>query len=114
MKNLSSSAEVWSQQGTMRRERKDSRTARKFEIYSAMRILRGQLTEPRPEELLWLAVIGRAVKDAYSIPEKNEKVREHARWWIDSAYFAGVAEAIGLNPQWTREKIRQIAKSAIR
>lgn len=90
----------------------NGRTARTFRIRSAMKILRGQLSAPEPEELLWLAVIEHAVKDAYSIPARSEELRNDAKDWIDSEYFAGVAAAIGLNPQWARDKIHQIPNIA--
>ena len=88
------------------------RDARKFAIASAMRILRGQLSEPAPEELLWLAVIEHAVRDAYSSTVKSDKLREDAMHWIDSEDFDGVARAIGLNPRWARDKIHRIADIA--
>jgi hypothetical protein len=84
------------------------RDRRKFEIRSVMRILRGQLAEPSPEARLWLAVIEFAVRDAYSSAAKSSEAREDARRWLQSDHFAGVATAIGLHPEWARQKILQI------
>lgn len=86
------------------------RNVRKLAIHSAMRILRGQLADPQPEERLWLAVIEHAVRDAYSPTTKSEEVREEARMWLDSEEFSGVVTALGLNPQWARQKIQQISE----
>ncbi len=86
------------------------RERRKLEIRAVMRILRGQITEPSPEERLWLAVIEFAVRDAFAAGDRNPQVRADARRWLDSDHFAGVAAAIGLNPKWARDKIHRIAE----
>lgn len=83
-------------------------TTRKTAIGSALRLLRGQIPDPSPEESLWLAVIEHAVRDAYSSKANSDKAREDARRWLESEYFDGVATAIGLHPGWARNKIRQI------
>lgn len=88
--------------------REGHRDQRKFEIRSVMRILRGQLSDPSPEARLWLAVIEFAVRDAYSSAAKSAEAREDARQWLQSDHFAGVATAIGLHPEWARQKILQI------
>ncbi len=93
-----------------RQENGGGRNVRKLAIHSAMRILRGQLADPQPEERLWLAVIEHAVRDAYSPTTKSAEVREEAKMWLDSEEFAGVVTALGLNPQWARQKIQQISE----
>lgn len=87
-------------------------TTRKTAIGSALRLLRGQIPNPSPEEALWLAVIEHAVRDAYSSRASSDKAREEARRWLESEYFDGVAVAIGLHPGWARNKIRQIPNIA--
>lgn len=81
---------------------------RRVAIGSVLRLLRGQLQEPAPEELLWFAVIEHAVRDAYATSAEAEVRREEARQWIDSEFFEGVAAAIGLHPVWARQKIQQL------
>lgn len=83
---------------------------RKAAIGSVLRILRGQLHEPEPEELLWFAVIEHAVRDAYSTSADAARRRHDARLWIESEWFDGVAAAIGLHPAWARRKILQIGE----
>ncbi|MDW7708888.1 MAG: hypothetical protein SCH98_00325 [Deferrisomatales bacterium] len=89
-------------------QREGYRDQRKLEIRSVMRILRGQLSDPSPEAKLWLAVIEFAVRDAYSSTARSAEAREDARQWLRSDHFEGVATAIGLHPEWARQKILQI------
>ncbi len=74
-----------------------------------MKILRGQISDPTPEQLLWLAVIEQAVREAYA-PGKggDPRRRAEAREWLASADFLEVAVAIGLEPRWARNTIRKL------
>lgn len=88
--------------------KRSERNIRNLAIGSAMRVLRGQLHDPTPEERLWLAVIEHAVRDAYSDRANSEMLREDALRWLDSEYFEWVAAALGLHPAWARDKIKRI------
>ncbi|MHB8765343.1 MAG: hypothetical protein ACYDA8_13570 [Deferrisomatales bacterium] len=81
-------------------------------VSAALRLLRGQVSDPEPAARLWLAVIENAVRTAYAPPAGDDRLREEAQHWIDSEEFEGVARAIGLHPQWARDKIRQIPRVA--
>ncbi len=86
----------------------DEARRRSFVVRCVMRLIRGQVLEPTPEELLWLAVIEHAVKDAYCGSGRNEELRQEALEWIASENFDHTAAAAGLNAGWARAKILQI------
>jgi hypothetical protein len=71
-------------------------------------ILRGQLSDPTPEERLWLAVIEQAVREAYGAVQGEPGPSEEARKWLDSEEFEEVALALGLHPRWARDTIRKL------
>ncbi len=74
----------------------------------ASKILRGQISDPTPEERLWLAVIEQAVREAYADLPADEERRAEARRWLDSEDFDEVATSLGLHPQWARDTIRKL------
>jgi len=74
----------------------------------AVKILRGQLSDPTPEERLWLAVIEQAVREAYGDVQSEPGRSEEARSWLESEGFEEVAVALGLHPRWARDTIRKL------
>ena len=67
----------------------------------AGKILRGQISDPTPEERLWLAVIEQAVREAYADLPADDERRAEARRWLDSEDFDEVS------PYYTSESILQ-------
>lgn len=74
----------------------------------AMKILRGQLADPTPEQRLWLAVIEQAVSEAYAGVPGDPDRREEAREWLQSEHFAELAVSLGLQPHWARDTIGKL------
>ncbi|MEW6488640.1 MAG: hypothetical protein AB1578_12110 [Thermodesulfobacteriota bacterium] len=73
-----------------------------------MKILRGQLPDPTPEQRLWLAVIEQAVREGYAGVPGDPDRREEAREWLQSEHFAELAVSLGLHPHWARDTIGKL------
>ncbi len=83
---------------------------RRHKAVWAVKILRGQIPNPTPEQRLWLAVIEQAVREAYAPREGDPGRRAEAREWLASEHFTDVATALGLHPQWARNTIRKLER----
>ncbi len=83
---------------------------RRHKAVWAVKILRGQIPDPTPEQRLWLAVIEQAVREAYAPRATDPARRAEAREWLASEHFTDVATALGLHPQWARNTIRKLER----
>ena len=71
----------------------------------ALKILRRQIPEPSAEQRLWMAVIEKAVREAYGGGLDAGEPREDAQAWLASEAFGEVATLAGLHPRWAQQVI---------